>query len=88
VSDSAGRPTMTGQPDCRDEVCITCSDEAVEVRVVALLAADLARVETRQGEEEVSVALVDAAVGDTILVHAKEAIALVARGDARGGGSR
>ena len=28
-------------------------------------------------EEEVSVALVDAAPGDTILVHAKEAIAVV-----------
>jgi len=34
-------------------------------------------VETGQGQEEVSVALVQAAVGDTVLVHAKEAIAVV-----------
>ena len=31
-----------------------------------------------RAEEEVSVALVTAAVGDTILVHAREAIAVVA----------
>jgi hydrogenase maturation factor len=44
---------------------------------VRLLEADLALVDTGQSTEEVSVALVDAAVGDTILVHAKEAIAVV-----------
>jgi hydrogenase maturation factor len=58
-------------------VCITCSDTAVQVRVVELLADDLALVDTGTGSEEVSVALVSAAVGDTILVHAKEAIAVV-----------
>lgn len=59
-------------------VCITCSDEAVRVRVVELRANHLARVATEAGtEEEVSVALVDAAVGDVLLVHAKEAIANV-----------
>jgi hydrogenase expression/formation protein HypC len=42
-----------------------------------LLADGLAEVETGQGREEVSVALVTAAVGDTILVHAGEAIAVV-----------
>jgi hydrogenase expression/formation protein HypC len=36
-------------------------------------------VDTGSGEEEVSVALVSAAVGDTILVHAGEAIAVVGR---------
>jgi hydrogenase expression/formation protein HypC len=70
-------------PHCYGDVCITCSDEAVEVRVVELLDADLAVVDTGQSLEEVSVALVDAAVGDTILVHAKEAIAKV--GGAVGG---
>jgi hydrogenase maturation factor len=40
-------------------------------------------VDTGQSMEEVSVALVDAVVGDTILVHAKEAIAVV--GGAAGG---
>jgi hydrogenase maturation factor len=64
-------------PVCHDEVCITCSDTAVAVRVVTLLPDDLALVDTGAGQEEVSVALVQAAVGDTILVHAKEAIAVV-----------
>jgi len=64
-------------PECYDDVCITCSDEAVAVRVVELLADDLAMVDTGVSTEEVSVALVDAGVGDTILVHAKEAIAVV-----------
>ena len=73
----AGRePAM---PDCYGEVCITCSDTAVEVTVVRLLEDGLAVVDTGQGEEEVSVALVPAKRGDTILVHAKEAIAVVGR---------
>jgi hydrogenase expression/formation protein HypC len=71
-------------PHCYGDVCITCSDEAVEVRVVELLEADLAVVDTGQSMEEISVALVDAAVGDRILVHAKEAIAKVG---GRAGGS-
>jgi hydrogenase maturation factor len=48
------------------------------VTIVRLLASDLAIVDTTAGEEEVSVALVTAGVGDTILVHAGEAIAVVA----------
>ena len=68
---------MTDIPECHDEVCITCSDTAVAVTVVRLLDDGLAIVDTGQGEEEVSVALVRAAVGDTVLVHAKEAIAVV-----------
>jgi hydrogenase expression/formation protein HypC len=67
-------------PVCHDEVCVTCSDTAVAVRVVTLLPDDLALVDTGTGQEEVSVALVQAAVGDTILVHAKEAIAVVGGG--------
>jgi hypothetical protein len=47
----------------------------VEVRVRALLPGGLAEVDTGAGPETVSVALVDAAVGDVVLVHAKEAIA-------------
>ena len=66
-------------PECYGEVCITCSDTAVEVTVVRLLEDGLAVVDTGQGEEEVSVALVPARAGDTILVHAKEAIAVVGR---------
>jgi hydrogenase expression/formation protein HypC len=66
---------MTG-PECFEDVCITCSDQAVPVVVVELREHDLALVDTGRGLEEVSVALVDARVGDTVLVHAKEAIAI------------
>lgn len=56
--------------------CITCSDVAVAVTVVELLGDGMALVDTdADTQEEVSVALVDAAVGDSILVHAREAIA-------------
>ena len=70
---------MTNVPECHDEVCITCSDTAVPVTIVRLLDDGLAIVDTGEGEEEVSVALVSAGVGDTILVHAREAIAVVGR---------
>jgi hydrogenase expression/formation protein HypC len=60
-------------------VCITCSDTAVEVTVLRLLADELAVVDTGAGEETVSVALVTVGVGDTILVHAREAIAVVGK---------
>ena len=63
--------------ECRDDVCITCSDTAVEVRVLRLLDDEMAVVEAGAGEETVSVALVTARAGDSILVHAGEAIAVV-----------
>jgi hydrogenase expression/formation protein HypC len=66
-------------PECHDDVCITCSDTAVAVRIVRLLDDELAIVDTGAGKEEVSVALVSAGVGDTILVHAREAIAVVSK---------
>ena len=62
---------------CHDEVCLTCSDAAIQVTVVELLADELAIVDTGESREEVSVALVEAAVGDTILVHAGEAIGVI-----------
>ena len=64
-------------PECPDEVCVTCSDTGVAVRIVRLLDDQLAVVDTGKGEEEVSVALVTASAGDTVLVHASEAIAVV-----------
>ncbi|MEV4455685.1 hydrogenase assembly protein HupF [Microbispora sp. NPDC049633] len=64
--------------NCPGESCVTCSDEAVAVTVVRLLERELALVDTGRGREVVSVALVDAGAGDTILVHAKEAIAVIA----------
>ena len=45
-----------------------------------LLDDELAEVDTGRGTEEVSVALVTARVGDTILVHASEAIAVLGGG--------
>lgn len=68
---------MSELPECIGDICITCSDTAAEVRVVRLLEDQMAVVDTGAGEETVSVALVSAGVGDTILVHAREAIAVV-----------
>ncbi|MFI7539370.1 HypC/HybG/HupF family hydrogenase formation chaperone [Streptosporangium sp. NPDC049376] len=66
---------------CHEEVCLTCSDEAVPARVVRLLDAGLAVAEAGRGAGretvEISVALVDAQVGDVVLVHAREAIAVL-----------
>jgi hydrogenase expression/formation protein HypC len=75
----SGQPSRSAVPECHDDVCITCSDTAVEVTVVRLLDDELALVDGGRGEEEVSVALVEAQPGDTILVHAREAIAIVGR---------
>ena len=69
-----------GRPECINDVCITCSDMAVEVTVLRLLEDQMAVVDTGAGQETVSVALVSAGVGDTILVHAREAIAVVGPG--------
>jgi hydrogenase expression/formation protein HypC len=79
MTDRSRRPVPVTVPACHDDVCITCSDSAVEVTVVRLLGDGLAMVNTGQGEEEVSVALVPARAGDRILVHAGEAIAVVGR---------
>jgi len=76
----SGFPQTGYAPECHGDVCITCSDTAVEVRVVRLLGDGLAEVDTGSSLEEVSVALVEATAGDSILVHAKEAIAVVAAG--------
>jgi hydrogenase expression/formation protein HypC len=63
---------------CTDDVCITCSDAAVSVTVLEVRPGDLALVDTGGGApEEISIALVDAGIGDVVLVHAGEAIAVV-----------
>ncbi len=71
----SGEPRPEGTPACQD-ACVTCSDAAVRARVLRLLPGAMAVVDTGQGEEQVSVAFVTASAGDTILVHAGEAIAL------------
>ncbi|MCW2885346.1 MAG: hydrogenase expression/formation protein HypC [Streptosporangiaceae bacterium] len=62
---------------CHDAGCVTCSDEAVPMRVVRLIPGGLAVVDTGGSTEEISVALVDATLGATVLVHAGEAIAVI-----------
>jgi hydrogenase expression/formation protein HypC len=64
---------------CASDHCLTCGDIAVEVRIIRLLPGGFADVDTGEGVEQVSVALVSARVGDTILVHAGEAIAVAGR---------
>ena len=67
-------------PDCDDpHHCVTCADEGVAMRVVAVDdARGLALCETADGaaRESVEIALVDAvAPGDALLVHAGTALA-------------
>ena len=75
----AGQPPPATDAACPDGTCVTCSDSAVPVTVTRLLPGAMAVVDTGSGQEEVSVALVTAQPGDTILVHAGEAIALLPR---------
>ncbi|HEX4360276.1 MAG TPA: HypC/HybG/HupF family hydrogenase formation chaperone [Pseudonocardia sp.] len=87
----AARPgaAEAGPAHCVGDVCITCSDEAVPVRITELRRDELALVATEAGTfEEVSIALVDAGVGDVVLVHAKEAIARVDASAFRPAGAR
>jgi hydrogenase expression/formation protein HypC len=56
--------------------CVTCGDAATAARVVALGDDGLARVVSDDGESEVSVELVDARIGDVLLVHAGIAIGI------------
>jgi hypothetical protein len=62
------------EPECTDEVCITCSDEGRLAEVV-LVEGDEAVVRTADGRERVDVSLVDAPQpGDLLLIHAGFAI--------------
>jgi hydrogenase maturation factor len=69
-------------PVCVDEHCITCSDEGLPLRIVALEGDGLAlcRADAVPSEpgETVDVQLVgDVAPGDLVLVHAGVALALL-----------
>ena len=61
---------------CVDDHCITCGDEGVAMRVVAVDAArGLALCESEHGARStVEIGLVDAAPGDHLLVHAGTAL--------------
>ncbi|GLW99992.1 SIS domain-containing protein [Microtetraspora sp. NBRC 16547] len=87
-SDPADVPARDSA-QCSDDACVTCSDQAAPATVVRLLHSGLALAETATGTgeistEEISVALVDASVGDTVLTHAGEAIAVIMKGAHRG----
>ncbi|HEY3613950.1 MAG TPA: HypC/HybG/HupF family hydrogenase formation chaperone [Gaiellales bacterium] len=74
-------------PACVDEHCITCSDEGLPLRIVALegdgLARCLADGSPCEPGETVDVQLVgDVAPGDLVLVHAGVALALLEVADA------
>jgi hydrogenase maturation factor len=59
--------------------CITCSDEGIEMTVVRAAGDTALCRDPDGGEAEVDVALVDAvAPGDTVLVHARVALARLA----------
>jgi hydrogenase maturation factor len=57
---------------------VTCGDVARPARVVALIDTSTARVEVDGATEEVALDLVDARVGDVVLVHAGVAIGTLA----------
>ena len=63
--------------ECTSDVCITCGDVAVAMRVIQVDEERcLALCEAEDGKREtVEIALVDAAPGDEVLVHAGTAIA-------------
>ena len=62
-------------PECHDEVCITCSDEARLGEVVAATVPDVATVRTAAGAEAVVTTLVGPLeAGDLVLIHAGTAI--------------
>jgi hypothetical protein len=69
-------PGLLTEPECTDEVCVTCSDEGRLGEVVT--PGDPARTRTAQGIEDVATALVgQVGVGDLVLVHAGMAITKV-----------
>lgn len=60
----------TTRCDSRDGTCHVCGDEATEGRIVAIDdAARIATVEFESGVATVALDLVDARVGDRLLVH-------------------
>ncbi|MGI8777902.1 MAG: HypC/HybG/HupF family hydrogenase formation chaperone [Acidimicrobiales bacterium] len=66
---------LKAEPECTDDVCITCSDEGRLAEVVSV-AGDEAVVRTAEGIERIDVMLIaPPQTGDLVLVHAGSAIA-------------
>ena len=62
------------EPECTDDVCITCSDEGRPAEVVSV-DGDEALVRTPDGQERIDVSLIDPpSPGDLVLIHAGFAI--------------
>jgi hypothetical protein len=71
-------PGLLRDPQCTDEVCVTCSDEGRLGEVVAASTDGLAPVRTAHGVQSVATTLVEpVAAGDLVLVHAGTAICRV-----------
>jgi len=71
------------EPECTDEVCITCSDEGRVAEVRALLTGGTVEAMVAGHLEAVDVSLVDPVqVGDLVLVHAGVAITALTGGPA------
>jgi hydrogenase maturation factor len=66
---------LVAEPDCTDDVCVTCSDEGRVAEVVVVLESRRAEVVAAGSIETVDVSLIDpVAPGDLVLVHAGVAI--------------
>lgn len=66
------------EPECAEDVCLTCSDEGRLGEVLTPAADDLATVRTARGAETVVTTLIGpVAAGDLVLVHAGTAISRV-----------
>jgi hypothetical protein len=69
---------LTGPIGCREDACITCSDEGRLAEVLTVDEHGLALVRTADGEEGIDVSLVTpVASGDLVLVHAGTALTRV-----------
>jgi hypothetical protein len=69
---------LKGDPECDDDVCVTCSDEGRLGEVVTASTDGQAAVRTARGVENVVTTLIDpVAAGELILVHAGTAISRV-----------
>lgn len=69
------------EPDPRTGRCVTCADEALEARVVALLPGPGAEVDIDGVLQEIALDLLEhpVAVGDRVLVHAGVALVRLER---------
>ena len=63
-------PGLLGEPECSDEVCVTCSDEGRLAEVITVGPGSLLQVRTARGREAVEGGLIDEPrPGDLVLVH-------------------